>query len=939
MISSPTFGLTDRYHPLLEWSNALSFDDALYSLFYCGGWRDDPRIIRNFTTEIARTGPLPFWQHWADHPVASRLLSFACALETASAGSTPIANADSILPEHTGSAFRDPSTRSFLLRAFSRPLDLSGDNVTHVRRRQLRLWLLVHAVCRIVSEGCISDRNVRIVAISMDVDRLYGKEWLSLDELLTKAFRHIGDLPDTFSRYSAGLRMAASALLDDGYAKRSRAFARVLRAIIHIANDDTESNDLTNVFIPDFGSVDFTAFRPYTQAPPVVDDGNGYEWISEEGDEELPSFSLVNVNPTDTKSEQLLKAGSVFLRSAEAASYLPWDWESVLPVERPLLAAWVDEGLNSINPMYRLGAAITWVAILCGDSLETVGRLKIDSRSGPDWAVSPDAKLIHRLATRRDKSWTPKSTEQKRWIAPFAEKLGFQIPGPVSKAFLSVSGLHFGESLAELWAEVSPSSSLKSWFTSEARRHFPRLTSGKISAECGQALFDRTGDHNLARILSSKSKSGLPASCGYATWNIRDISKGLSLEPDPTDRKASSLNSAGSLLVPVEHLLISEITGAYDALQNATELVVFHNQFTSYVLAAMYAATGARYLRSPFERLSHFNLALRCVYVNDKYSGGARDGRMVPLPANLVPLIEKYLSYLGELSIALGQISPKLKSNIELLLTGGEAKLPLYFLLDDNLSWHETAETTLPGMPALGWALPTNLFRHRYHQQLQACGVMGDVIDGWMGHAERSISTYCDFSPRCWVTDQTTNQVVINQIYDALNFRIPTLPDVSKLVSPLSCDDTKVTDRLFGLAARRRERKQKHKRAIAAANFDISAFLGDQTLNDLTTDQLHGLVKKLTHRENGLPHEWAAIRFRQLQKKIDSPGSAHRRSFNRRLARRPNDLTLVSEDLPSHLKLLSKIEKWAETARRVAFSARMSRIESLILAACLLSIE
>src|SRR5690606_11111443 len=58
-------------------------------------------------------------------------------------------------------------------------------------------------------------------------------------------------------------------------------------------------------------------------------------------DDDSDSLLLVPVDPRASPARQALSANSVYLQSAAAAHYLPWEWETPLPTERAGLQQWI----------------------------------------------------------------------------------------------------------------------------------------------------------------------------------------------------------------------------------------------------------------------------------------------------------------------------------------------------------------------------------------------------------------------------------------------------------------------------------------------------------------------------------------------------------------------------------------------------------------------
>src|SRR5690606_28479821 len=107
------------------------------------------------------------------------------------------------------------------------------------------------------------------------------------------------------------------------------------------------------------------------------------------------------------------------------------------------------------------------------------------------------------------------------------------------------------------------------------------------------SVFERSGDHYLARLLSAHPRSGLPGACGYSAWDIKAIERGTDLTPTDSLRDApTDTHVLGSLLSAQEPPLVSAIEQANQVLcQPPDSLAQAHNRIAIYVVTALYAAT------------------------------------------------------------------------------------------------------------------------------------------------------------------------------------------------------------------------------------------------------------------------------------------------------------------------------------------------------------
>lgn len=604
-------------------------------------------------------------------------------------------------------------------------------------------------------------------------------------------------------------------------------------------------------------------------------------------------------------------------------------------IDRYLLNA-VDQNCN--NPCN----AVVKIATYVGVSLFHAERITIDDALGENWSITPDFRYIQRLSPKRHNSWHPDFPQQKDEVLPFIRTIRLALPSDICSALVRAAAIlpRTAKSVGSLWSAINSNTKITIWFDSITKTQFPRVTSGKLGQQASQKVFENTGDHNLARIVTAAPQSGLPAACGYANWDVNTIAKGLDL-PVIAKSEDLSLLMLGSLLAPVESVLTQGIEDAKSLLTQAKDLVSFHNRYTQYCLLALYAGTGGRYLKSPFECLSNFNLRYRCIYINDKSDGSGHDGRLVPLPDSLVLLILAYLDYLSSLAKVLVTHRPELASKIQMLLGRLDGNLPLYFLLDEQLCWHQTSESDLLGLPLVSWSLPTNLFRHRYSQQLTRAGVPFDIVDGWMGHSERGGATYGDFSPRCWSDDVIKYQDVCNTVYDSLNFTVIDAPEVlpKYVARPKWIKITRGEPSVFGLKERRQKQRQRYKNARRIAQQEIRHFIGEQNLEEINASKIEILGNRLLKRENGLPHPDVGIRFRVLEQFLKAQNSKHTRSVRKKMLKRNEERNLIKNSLPIDIDLYDEAKKWSEITIDTVKKGLINKTKSLIIGVTLLCIE
>ena len=831
------------------------------------------------------------------------------------------------------------AARYYLLAMIVNPRSHSDQDKIAESRQRFRLWLILQAAIRIAEEGRISDRNISKAARHITLDRI-DPNWGKIDELLTHARHENQGFPNTFQWFNYAIEKAASGLA----AHAGDSDKRFLSAISPIARGYCNPLPLSVDVdppgtYPQLGSIR-TESRPLGFLDPELPVIQNLPSVAG-NDEDEPDDTLVEVDSSDTDEEQALTSRSVFLYSAEESQYLPWSWDKLLPPELLQFDAWLENTVSAKELVPSLGAAIAKIGTLVGRSLYHAQRIEIDTTVGDDWRITPDYCHIQRQSPRRHSAWRPQSPQEQAEVHPYSEIIRLALPHDITSALRRITRKHPSSktTLGSLWNEVNPAIKITTWFDGVAKEQFPRVTSGKLAQVAAQRVFDNSGDHNLARIVTALPQSGLPAACGYANWDVSTIAKGLDL-PVVSDNVDLTTLMLGSLLAPIESVLSQGISEAKLLLAGDQDLVSFHNRYTQYCLLALYAGTASRYLKSPFELLEHLNLKHLCAYINDKSDGARHNGRIVPLPEKLAKLLAAYIDYLARLQKYLEALRPELAEKLLALLEHKDGELPLFFFLDEKLSWHQTSDGDLLGLPIVGWSLPPNLFRHRYSQRLSRAGIPCDVIDGWMGHSERGGAAYGDFSPRCWINDAAQYREIYNATYDSLGFTIIEAPTTlpSYVDSDLN-ERNYVEPSIYGLKERALHRRQRYRNARRIAQQEIKLFIGEQELEDLSPTEIEKLGNRMLKRENGLPHPDAGIRFRVLEQFLKSRDSKHTRSIRKKILKREEERNLVAGSLPTDLDRYENAKQWAEHATNTLQKGTVNKTTALIVGTMLLCID
>lgn len=928
--------------------------------------------IGNLVKELSHPESHLITSEWNANPIVCELQKFTKAVTDDLSISRKYSGIS-----HLGGAlknrnqFKKYAIQTFLLTLITNPLADTTDAITYTDRRRLRIWLLIQAASRLLEFGYSADRAIGSAARFLVIDAT-DTNWTLIDDLLKRARNQLGSIPNTYERFTSALAIASHSIKNDSLklGKTATQFLNAINSIAHGECREIEASTTDIKVLPGFRALLPTVVSPLLgKAAPDDDD---FTIIAPSEEDEEPLFYITDIDPTDSAAQQVISSGSVYIQNMELSHYLPWTWDRVLPTESKALEDWLNKQLRSIDVVDRTGAALVWIAMHFSRSLAMTERLTIEDKLSDEWSFSNDFNVLKRTSPRRRSAWKPNQTTRQQ-VNAFRDDLTVSVPQPIKEVLQTAASnaVETPQIISKLWQAVS-TQKLDNWFNEQAREHFPRLTSAKLANYQPQRLFDATGEFNFARLLTSHSNSALPGACSYASWDIKAIEKGLQLpvvessldEPDST-------YMIGSMLTPLESVLHEEVIRCNTSLEQALDkgLIQYHNALTQYVVMALYAATGARPLRDPFESLQHFSFQHRCVFINDKNDEGLHNGRLVPLPENLVALLTYYLDFLKNLSLQVAIHREELALQISALIDSSEAPMPLFFILDDNLRWHSMSDAAQLECALFEWMLPTNLFRHRYAQRLLKEGVDPEVVDGFMGHGERGAATYSDYSARCWEADARRYQGAIDNVYSELPFA--TSQDLQKLppLLYLPVENTNYTEpKLFGQKDRARYRSLRLKKAIREAHADIRLFLNTRKIQNISDNELLLLSNRMLLRENRLPHPQAAIRFNIFVKtlKRSEAGStsaqeseqqsisaasndiasneasselAKRQLLSKRFVELRDERTHITPRITNALELYTLLAAWADVTRKNTLKAGLSMPRALCVGAVLMAIE
>src|SRR5690554_2918262 len=761
------------FFELVSWAKDEGFLSTLEVLIHVLGLRSsdlETATIANLADEFTRPDSTSILQEWSATPEVRELIKISNSFINSSVARLY----PTIIP--TGSAkqisahFRNYTTHTYLLAMLANPLAYHPDN--YVLRQMLRLWIVVHGVIRVVRYQYHSDKKISHLARFL-VKGANEPDWKLIDKLLIRADRLQDGYDRTFDASNNALIQAAESLLLESSASGKSKEKTFLSNIIAVGNyqshpyENISSNIASKLSITPFNTKSFAetfhvvetdsdenssqlGFN-YLPVASAVGKAKANERHEEFVEDDTDPLLLYDVDPTSNEAEQLLPSRSIHLVTAETAHFLPWSFEQILPSESGGFVAWLDSCLNGFDLPNALGACLCYLALNTGRTLDGVRQFKVSNSIDSEWVINEEMTLLYKEPTRRQSSWREdKSTASL--VDQYHDELAMRLDEKLTKTLIkAVEKLTFKpETLHDIWRVNVPETKPEVWLNNTLPNDLKRITTKKLSTFLGQQVFNNTADHNLARSVTAHPKSGLPGACAYAAWDIDAIERGIEKPLQVSPSVSPKTNLLGSLLSPLEGLLTQQVDKANSVLDAKDhDLIEYHNLISQYVVNVLYAATGARYLKDPFESITHFNWSPDFLFVNDKTDNELHNGRIVPLPQKAAQIVKSYIDHLQKLALEIQPLNAELAKNIMQAASQGSNSIPLFFLLDDKLNWRSMNALDLPGVPLFEWGLPKNLFRHRYAQHLYKADVPVEIIDGFMGHAERGVITYGDTSPRC----------------------------------------------------------------------------------------------------------------------------------------------------------------------------------------------
>src|SRR5690554_1323549 len=896
--------------------------------------------------------------NWTDSDVASDLNEYYVELSSHPDIIEDVGIMDRrVSAEAVKSSVKDITQSGYLL-ALSYSHLFPGTESHHNRLQvMLRLWCYVHGIYRLKKEGR-HDKVLSQVARYLIVDSKYYKKINLFQFFFNHLNNSIANEKPSFERYNHHIGEVAKHLATQYKNKLEPGQRHFLNRVARVAKYDYElfpASDINRSRAIKLHSSNKKQTPAHSEAISfTTNSGAAYtesyalDYL-DSTDENLDSsiedngFLNVEVSSKHTVAEQIVISRGVFIQRAEQTHLLPWSWDKILPPEIPLLNNWLRQALNESNSKSTLAAAIIWLAKQYGRSLDMVLTFWVNESPSDEWTLDPSFKVIRRKAIRRHSTYRPDKTAEE-WIAPLEEAFEISLPAYISEPLRLASNNLEGEvrQLSQMWNAHSEVSLLK-WFNQNKPSCLERISSSMFSTYIGQEYFNLTEDSTFSRTWSSHSANAIPAACGYGSWNIEEILDGKA--PSSVVKQRAKTSLVGSTVLAHDTKLKYYIGELTETTKQSKTLIEFHNRISHYTVQALHAALGSRYLIDPFEALNHFYLSDKkeefpsCVFINDKQDD-IHHGRLVPLCGSAEKILNRYLEHLLALSDRLKAFAPDLANRVNLISSNNSAELPLFFLLDDKLQWHSMSHTKLiSDLPYL--PLPANTFRHRFSQQLNGLGLPSDILEAWMGHGERGVSCYGDYSPRCWLSDANNFTDLLESSFNNLGFQsiklaTPELPIGSQTNIVATIIDT----REFGERVRAARRKQTIKNIKEKTSVLIDELLVGRDWSEIGLDEFQSIIHNLSKPEgDGIAITYPLERLEVLHNQLEASAPHLIRHIKKRQLKLKQERPHLNIQSIQAVQLFPKIKSWTSEYLKDLYPRSVSIKQATQIGVTLLCVE
>lgn len=761
--------------------------------------------------------------------------------------------------------------------------DLEGEDFEWIVN--FSLWILFHAVHRFITHRIVSDKYLREASTRVRLASHKKSIWLPIVLLIKRKRLNSFQALNTALSSDAGSRRPIKQKPENqdrtncvSERLQKTFFSSVARCAnyeIDKGSDDTQKLEASTVdflafLIPGLNESDLEEIKV------IKDPEEPFKksWLGED-----EALIVTEKDPNQSNEVNRLSVNSILLDTVMDLQNLRWSYNRPNPAESPELEREICLQLNAKSLNHRFAGVCAWIAQRTFNTFRRATDMDIADDSAPDWRMDREYKFLHRLPARMPNAWVP-DTEQEKWIRPMVRSNVIPLPDEV-QAIIREQCNKLDESptfLRQCWQ--CSDKTIEATFKEQLPGSLKRIQPSMLRRMREQSVFEASLDSAFTKMIAFHPDYALSAAMYYGSFSRQATETALKQD----DLSATEIRTftaetealgMGSRLSILESELRPAIVAATDKLNSAyqaSDLIEYHNAFTAYAILMLMAATGCRPISDSFENADDFDLVQRFVYVEDKVSSQAHQGRIIPLPSPLIEFMEvTYPSHLRQLAKAISPFHSTLSNSISDLESGSQSEIPYFFFLNDakRFGWHSISNLSLRQVPLLDCPLPANKFRHHLPDQLRAHGVDAEIIDGLLGHHQTGAASYGDASVRCWRTDMNSIEETIETIFALLGFTLPNPLNENHKISGDVTLVSKPDKGCYGQKNRERKRKVRFRDACKNAHGAIKAFLKGRSLTELTEDDVDQLSLSLTRNEHRLPHPDKALRLEILSREIE----------------------------------------------------------------------
>ena len=282
------------------------------------------------------------------------------------------------------------------------------------------------------------------------------------------------------------------------------------------------------------------------------------------------------------------------------------------------------------------------------------------------------------------------------------------------------------------------------------RRQHLRLTLGRIFNHLHTSLVQKGEDRARSALIGGKPGKAYPqiyyhtdetirVQNVHSTWLHDLIAKAhLDVGNSPPSPHTPNL-WVGSNLAPNPEML-QLYTGKlhkrlnYQRRSGSNGLVPFHNEFILYSLQLLNLATGHRPVVCPYQSLLDIDTTSRAIWISDKEIRSGFASRVIPLPDIAIAQIEHIRNQLRSLIDHVSVVGTEAADFATKALAGTGPFL--FFISEESDAIEIPRPANLREKLKNHWTLPLNWPRHWVRSSLSRRGFPGELVDGWMGHAD-----------------------------------------------------------------------------------------------------------------------------------------------------------------------------------------------------------